>query len=192
MKKPIIFITITFLIVILLAFFVLLPKYEELDAKDSKLEGRKADLEKINDYFDNLVFQNEKLAEYEQEMAKIDSALPDKPAMPSVFNFIQNTAGENGVSLTSATLSSSRRTTQKAKAGEIETSDIKEDMFSITVAGSYSSFKNFLSVLEKSARLIDVEQLSFSSFGEMMMAAGMPDYSSDTLLFSLQMKVYSY
>ena len=192
MKRPIIFITITSLIVILLAFFVLLPKYEELDAKDYQLEGRKKALEKINDYFEDLASQNKKLAEYEESMAKINSALPDKPAMPSVLNFIQRTANENGVSLTSAALSSSRKTTKTTKTEETGASDIKENTFSISVAGSYSSFKNFLSVLEKSARLIETETLTFFSFGGMTMYTGMPDYSLDTFLFELQMKVYSY
>ena len=192
MKRPIIFITITSLIVILLAFFALLPKYEELDAKNFQLEARKADFENITDYFQNLTSQNERLAEYEESMAKINSALPDKPAMPSVLNFVKSTAEENGGSLTSAALSSSRKTTAKRKIEETGASDIKENTFSITVAGSYSSFKNFLSVLEKSARLIEAESLSFSSFGGMMAPIGTSDYLSDTFLFNLQMKVYSY
>ncbi len=194
MKRPIILISIVSAAVILLAFFVILPKYEELNSKSFQVEEKRFEFETLEDYFKDISFKDEELKKYESEMAKINSAIPDRPGIPSVFYFIQNTAEENGISLVSVNSSSSPiRKIRKAGAEELKESDIKENRFSVSVAGSYSSFKNFLSVLEKSARLIEVENISFSSFGGMEMGSEMSSLpSEDIFFFDLQMKVYSY
>jgi len=193
MQRPIISTAIVSLIVISLAFFLVLPKYDELNAKNFQVEEKRFRFETLEDYFKDISFKNEELKKYESEMAKINSALPDDSNMPSVFYFIQNTAEENGISLISVDLSSTRRKAQERKTGEIEESELKENAFSINVAGSYTSFKDFLSVLEKSARLIEVEEISFSSAGGKRTIPGMAYYpSKDIFFFDLQMKVYSY
>jgi len=191
MKRPVISITIIFLAVILLAFFVILPKYEELNSKNLQVEEKKSDLKKINDYFEDLSFQNEELEKYELEIAKIDSALPANPSMPSVFYFIQNTAEENGISLTAIDMGYSRI---KEGTEELESLDIKENRFSVSVVGSYSFFKDFLSVLEKSSRLIETEEIYFSYFEKAKTTTEPITFSpsEDVFSFDLEMKVYSY
>jgi len=193
MQRPIISTAIVSLIVITLAFFALLPKYDELNAKNFQVEEKRFRFETLEDYFKDISFKNEELKKYESEVAKINSALPDNSNMPSVFYFIQNTAEEKEISLMSVDLSSTRGRIQERRTGETEESDLKENAFSISVAGPYSSFKDFLSVLEKSARLIEVEEISFSSAGGKRMIPGILYYpSEDTFFFDLQMKVYSY
>ena len=191
MKRPIILITIISLAVILLAFFVILPEYEALNSKNLQVEEKKSELKKINDYFEDLSLQNEELEKYELEIAKIDSALPDNPNMPSVFYFIQNTAEENGISLTAVDMGYSRI---KEATEQSKVLDIKENRFSISVIGSYSSFKDFLSVLEKSSRLIEIEEIYFSSFEKANTTTELIVFSpsEDIFSFDLEMKVYSY
>ena len=191
MKRPVISITIISLAVILLAFFVILPEYEALNSKNLQVEEKKSEFKKINDYFEDLSLQNEELEKYELEIAKIDSALPDNPSMPSVFYFIQNTAEENEISLTEVNMGYSRI---KEGIEESEILDIKENRFSVSVVGSYSSFKDFLSVLEKSARLIEIEEIYFSSFGKTEATTELIVFSpsEDIFSFDLEMKVYSY
>ena len=190
MKRPVISITIISLAVILLAFFVILPEYEALNSKNLQVEEKKSEFKKINDYFEDLSLQNEELEKYELEIAKIDSALPDNPSMPSVFYFIQNTAEENEISLTEVNMGYSRI---KEGIEESEILDIKENRFSVSVVGSYSSFKDFLSVLEKSARLIEIEEIYFSSFGKTEATTELIVFSpsEDIFSFDLEMKVYS-
>ncbi|MCK4454366.1 type 4a pilus biogenesis protein PilO [Candidatus Parcubacteria bacterium] len=193
MKKPIISITIISLAVVLLTFFVILPKYEELNSKNLQVEEKRFEFDTLEEYFRELSLKYEELGKYESEMAKIDSALPDNPNIASVFYFIQNMAEENGISLISVSLTSSP--IRRAGVEQLKESDVKENRFFVNVAGSYSSFKDFLSALEKSARLIEVEEISFSSFRGMERATGaiMPfSPSEDVLFFDLQMKVYSY
>jgi len=59
---------------------------------------------------------------------------------------------------------------------------IQETVFSIEVAGSYDSLKNFLSVFEKSSRLIEVENISFSK----------PEKEEESFTFNLKLKTYSH
>jgi len=59
--------------------------------------------------------------------------------------------------------------------------EIKEMNFELGLSGSYSSFKNFLSILERSSKLIEIEKISFS--------VGEKEKPWD---FNLGIKVYSY
>ena len=59
--------------------------------------------------------------------------------------------------------------------------EIRETGTNLVVAGSYSSFKNFLSTLEKTARMIELESISFSTLEEV-----------GPIDFNLRIKVYSY
>lgn len=184
MKKPIILTSIVLLIVFLLTFFILMPKYEEFNKKTAELEQREQDLKKLESYFSNLAKTKEKLQAFETELSLIDSALPSSSDMPSVFNFVQATAEKNGLVLSSVSLSSSATKTRTSAAATVtETGRMKNNSFSVSVSGSYSAFKNFLSEIEKSARFIEIESISFSSgfYG----SGGIFD-------FNLQMKVYSY
>lgn len=185
MKRPVISIIIISLAVILLAFFVILPEYKELNSKNFQVEEKRFEFETLEEYFRELSLKNEELEKYESKIAKIGSSLPDNPNIASVFYFIQKTAEENGIFLISTTLASSKKKSQTEK---LEASEIKESKFSINVIGSYSSFKHFLSVLEKSARLIEVEEISFSSLKEMETTIE----TGNLFSFDLQMRVYSY
>ncbi|MBM3257972.1 MAG: hypothetical protein FJZ05_02040, partial [Candidatus Nealsonbacteria bacterium] len=60
--------------------------------------------------------------------------------------------------------------------------NVKEISMSLKVSGSYSALKSFLAVLEKSARLIEIEDISFSS----------PTNNQDLFSFSLKVKIHSY
>ncbi len=184
MKNPIILTSVVLLIIFLLAFFILMPKYERLNQRTAQLEQDEHDLAILEDYFTNLAETKRKLEKFETELSLIDSALPDSNDMPSVFNFIQTTTEKNGLMLSSVSLSSSGSKTRTTTATtETETSKVKNNPFSVSVSGSYSAFKNFLSDIEKSARFIGIESISFSS--GLYKTGGM-------LSFNLQMKVYSY
>jgi Tfp pilus assembly protein PilO len=58
----------------------------------------------------------------------------------------------------------------------------KEYRFSLELSGSYPAFKNFLAILEKSAKIIEVENISFSS----------PAKDDSAFSFNVAVKFYSY
>ena len=147
-------------------FFLTWPKYQALQVLQTNIEAKEAELQSKESYFSQIKEISEDLEGYAESLAKISSALPETPALPSLFNFLQITASQTGLVLEEIILGS-------VGQGEIHVT--------CRLAGSYPSLKSFLLALESSARLIEVESISFSSPEE-----GKP------FTFNLKIKVFSY
>ncbi len=172
MNRPII-IAICVVVVIALGVLLIWPKYQILKDSLVNVEKKAAELNYLNDYFADLKKISEDFKKYEAEFLKVESALPSDPFLPSLLKFIQTKASENGLILK---VFSSGSFSPLAKD-----SDIKEQYLSIELSGFYPAFKNFIAVLEKSERLIEIEQISFSASKE-----------KEPIIFNLGIKVYSY
>ena len=181
MKNPILLSVINFAIIAILAFYFLIPKYQDLSYSNMQAELRVDRLKNLQEHFSELSSLDQELSAYQAEMAKVQSALPEDPSLASVFYFFQESAKQNGLLLTSISFSSTKR-----EQANKEKTEIKEDIFSVEVTGSYTAFKNFLSTVERSARLIEIESISFSSKKEE------ESVSKDLFSFELSVKVYSY
>ncbi len=169
------------IIVTVVCFFLVLlfgagffwPKYQALSGLQKGIEERTVQLQHKEKYFSGLKDIQAELKKYETELSKIDSALPSNPSLPSLFSFIQKTSSQSGLVL--------KGISPFAISAAEGAPKIKTIQFSLQVSGSYQSFKNFLSILEKSARIIEVENISFSSPEE-----------GDLFTFNLNIKVHSY
>jgi Tfp pilus assembly protein PilO len=153
MKKY--FLTIVnFLFGFIIIVSLIVPKYEDFQGLKKELAGKKIDLQNKLDYFANLKTLKEKLGKYEEGLAKIDSSLPSDPSMPSLLDFLQKTASQQGLVL------------QKLGFGQtaivLGGLPVMKKEVSFQADGLYPSFKKFVLDLEKSSRLIQVESLSFS------------------------------
>jgi len=166
-------IAICFLISLLLGALILWPRLQDLKKIQASLRDVSSELQYQEQYFSQLAEIQNKLGKYEEKLSKIDSALPDNPSLPALLNFLQKASAQSGLVLKGIspfTVSS---------AGN--NPNLRKTQFSLELSGSYSSFKEFLSTIEKSARLIEVENISFSAPKE-----------GDTFTFNLRIKVYSY
>ncbi len=88
----------------------------------------------------------------------------------SLFDLLQKTASQNGLIIKN--MDSSSVTNPEG---------IQEVSVDLKAVGLYSGFKSFISVLEKSARMIEIESFSFSTPQE-----------GEIFDFILTMKTYSY
>ncbi len=172
MNKTVAIIIFSFLAIFLLVFLVF-PKYQDLISLQAKTQRIKTNLEELQGYISDLQKTAKDLEKYNEVLSKIDSALPLELFLPDLINHLQKTSAENGLIFKDFSPS----------GGEPleEGSDIKKHYLDITVIGSYPAFKNFLSALEKSARLIMIENISFSTPGE-----------EELFSFLLTLKFYSY
>jgi Tfp pilus assembly protein PilO len=172
MNRPII-IVICIFIIIILGVLLIWPKYQILKASLVNVEKKASELKHLTDDIADLKKISEDLKGYEAELLKIESALPSDPSLPSLLGFIQTKASENGLVL--------KNFSSVSVSPFAKDSDIKEQRLSIELSGFYPAFKNFLAVLEKSGRLIEIEQISFSSPKE-----------KEPIFFTVGIKVYSY
>lgn len=168
MNRPITIAICIFLTLILGVVFIN-PKYQELRGIRERIRVKKAEIQSKEKYFSDITDVSEQLKEYEAQLSKIDSALPPDVSLPALFNFLQTATSQNGLVLKGM----SPGFTVQGRFGETSVS--------LVVTGSYSSLKSFLSTLEKSARMIETESISFSSPGE-----------TGLFTFNLRIKVHSY
>lgn len=162
---------INFGLIFLLGYFWIFPQYKSFQEVNTQLQNKRIELRDKEEYFSKIEMAKAALEEYKGELSKIDSALPSEPFLSSVLNVLEKTSIENGLVLSqigfSKVLDSSRA--------------LKEIRLEIGVTGSYPAFKNFLSTLENNSRLIEVENISFSTPKE-----------KEPFTFDLDIKTYSY
>ncbi|MFH1894360.1 MAG: type 4a pilus biogenesis protein PilO [Patescibacteria group bacterium] len=173
MNKTII-VAVSFIAAIALMFFLVLPKYESLKSKITEKEIKEVNFKNRNDYYKKVSEISNELKKYSQELEKIDFALPREIFLPAIYGFFQERASESGLILIDERFDSS--SVPKESLAK------KEYHFDLELSGSYAAFKNFLAVLEKSARIIEVENISFSS----------PEKSKSVFSFNMSVKFYSY
>jgi len=163
----------TFILILIIGGIFLFPKFSQLSEIKENIQAKEMELQYSKEYFDRLEELKIKLDENALEISKISSALPTDTFVPSVFKFIQETASLSGIILTEI-----NPFTVELLEGNTK---INETTFTVELIGTYSSFKEFLSILENSARLFEVNNLSFKQNKEI-----------DTLDFSLNLRTFSY
>ncbi len=166
-------------------YFLCWPKYQEFKWKKVEIETKDEEIRKKEEYILNLGILSEKLSAYEEQFSKIDSALPKDSSIADLLNFFEKTSSENGLILTDIDVSglfSSETSVQQSSTQEDSGGKIQKMSFSISVSGSYSAFKNFLSAVYRSSRLIEVKSIGFSSSEE----------KKDLFDFNLNLEAQSY
>ncbi|MFH1462398.1 MAG: type 4a pilus biogenesis protein PilO [bacterium] len=164
-----------FLLTVILGVVVLWPKYQELGVVQKNIAEKEKNLEQQEQYFLNLDQIKEKLEEHDKALVKISSALPDDASLPSLLNFIQKASSQSGLVL--------KGISPFAISSYENIANLQETQLSVQVFGSYPSFKNLLSILEESSRIIQMGNVSFSS----------PKEGDESLFtFNVSIKVYSY
>lgn len=138
-------------------------------AKQKELEYKKT-------YFDNLAKLSLELKKYSNQITKVDSMLPENASLPEDINFLNKAAIANGVSLDDFKIGKASSLKQNSK--------IEENSVSATVTGTYQGLKNFLLALQSSARIFELQSISFSQDKEL-------NKKVETS-FSLSIKSYSY
>lgn len=166
---------------LVIAVYLVLPIVSDFSNLNKELEMREREALAIENYYKDVHDNFNKLKEHQETLEKIDSALPVGSFMPSLFNYLQKTSTENGVFLRSVNLS----VVSKKKTGEETTEKIHEEYVNIELIGFYDGFENFLKSIEKSSRLIEVEEVQIRKEGEKALAEGMS-------ALNLLLKVYSY
>ena len=172
MRNYSLYILVTAALALLLIFTLVFPKYRTLDNFKKEILIREAERQSQEEHLQELLGTLEEIEEKKESIAKIESALPRDPSLPELLNFFQKAASQSGLIL--------EEVSPKAiRSGEEE--GIRNTLVNLVLKGTYFDFKNFLSLVEKSARLIEVNNISF-------------EYSElgDLLSFELSIKVHSY
>jgi len=167
-------ITIFFLFLLfvsLFSYFFLFPKYKNYQRLKKEIFQLEKEIQSFQQYSQQLKTIYEEL-KAKEESTKAELALPLNPDLPKILNFIQISAGQNGLLLKEVSITQSVKSLEEESPSPettVPTEEIPpqlklgETNFTFKISGNYSDFKNFLSDIEKSTRLIQIENIEFSS-----------------------------
>ena len=172
-------------IIILLVFFLVVPEYNTFKSLQTQLSEKTAEYNAQYDYYVAIDKTYQSLQSHQNDIQKIDDALPQGIVLGQVIFSLQEIAKDNGLMVKDLFLSQSSSSTTGSDA--TSNSNIKEVVFSTDLLGSYASLESFLTALEKSSRIFEVTSISFGSI-----AAQNSKTDPSLQNFSLQIKTYSY
>jgi Tfp pilus assembly protein PilO len=155
-------------------FFLTWPKYVELRDIEQKIAKKITEIKNRQDYYDNLERISVQLGDYKDSLAKISSAFPENADSPALMNFIQATAMQSGLVLKSVKYSGAealpgvkaavKKSGGAAQSGEATVRHaLQKYKVNASLMGSYADFKNFLSRIEGSSRMIELGQIEVDS-----------------------------
>lgn len=155
-NKPISAIIIL-LVILILYFLFIMPEYRKISDLQNNLAQKQIEYDGKSVYYSKIAELIKNIESKPDSLEKINSALSSDYYLSSLVYFFQKKGAENGLKVNSIALSQI-----SAPATD---NNIKDITFSIRLSGTYESLKKFLSSLDKSARLFEVNSISFSGTG---------------------------
>jgi Tfp pilus assembly protein PilO len=179
--KPITIALILFAIVFLI-FFLVYPEYETFKALQQDLGIKRAEYNAEFAYYSEITRNIVELTAKSDNIAKVDSALPSDPELGSLVYYMQDQASKSGLVLRSLFLSK--------VSGSAAKNTVKDLTFSLNLTGNYASLNQFISYLENSARIFEIENINFGS-GDT--SRDTSQFAQDSIFnFTIQIKTYTY
>lgn len=185
-NKPVITI-ILFIINLVLIFLFVGPEYRELLDSRVILAQKQAEYISRSDYQKKIAEILGDIEARQNILKKVDSALPSDFYFGNTVYFLQAKAVESGLDVKSITFSETTQIKYQPILEGRADQEIKGINFILNLSGKYQGLKNFLFSLEKSARLFEIDNISFASSGR-----GNLQNQSEEYNFKLGVRMYTY
>lgn len=163
MKRPIVIINVILILALIAGgYFLWWPSLQNFINLRAELKVKEQEVVQKQEYYAKLNDTFNKLVSYSDSLSKIDSVLPESISMPSLFVYLQAVSSQSGLILGPLSLPSASSSTQNSNQ-QLTTTGAAKVLLPISVSGSYSALKNFLNVIYKNSRMIEVDTLGFGS-----------------------------
>ncbi len=184
MRNPVLQAVFVIIFVLLFGWFVVMPKNSQVDLKSEQLASMEAQAKTLEN---DLEVVNKLVAEMEtskEEIKLVDEALPLTNRPTKIALLLEEFAKSSGMIVAQINVDN---------VGENLASGNKEELnnpfdgnrvltttnVTVTVGGSLDQFKNFLTLLETSGRILDVESFTVNS-------------SEQDIRYNLKLLTYAY
>jgi len=160
-----------------LAVVLVWPQYQKLQALNSYIKNKQAELQSQEAYFSQIKETSGKLQEYSNALSKIANALPKDRSLASLglAKFLQTSSAQTGLTL--------KKTVPGGTIASSAHGSFAETQIALQLSGPYEAFKNFLLLIENSSRIIEVQNI----------AVEIPSAESkESPTFTLNLKTFSY
>ena len=164
------FLGLLIIVVIVAAYFVLMPRYNSFRNLENQLKKEEENLRNRQKSLTDLKELEENYSSAKLKVKDISNILPKEKQIPELLVQLEALAKENNLVLGSVSLASTAEGEEKA---------YKSLGISLELAGSYSNLKKYLDSVEKNMRIMDITSLNFSATP--VVAEGPPDVFSYTV-----------
>jgi len=176
-------------IIILLIFFLVWPQYQNFKALQTSLGEKKAEFNAEYDYYEAITKTYLDLQSRQDDISKIDNALPQDQELGKLVYYLQETATQNGIMVKDLFLSKSAPASAQAGISN----SVKDIIFSLDILGDYPSLEKFMIALERSARIFEITNISFGSGMQTSQGSSQSQFQTQQVYsFNLQIKTHSY
>ncbi len=156
-------------------YLVIKPKLDDWKSLRAQTQATRAQAESDRAYYEGLtrsVAASEGIPA--DALSKMDKAMPRMPQIPERIVELEGIAANNGVKISSVAF--------EAGKAAVASAGLQSMNLNLTLeAQDYASMKNFLRALENNLRVIEIQNLSFSSSAE-----------KSNVTFTLSAKVFYY
>jgi len=154
MNRPFVIIGIVVIALVTLAFWTF-PVYQEYTALSVELTEKETELQNRENYFSQLGSLENYLGGFQDQLLKLNAAVPGDSALPSLYDLVQRMSSESGLVL--------RQISAVKDAKAVSGVQARTVAVSLNLEGSYEGLKTFLSRTQTAPRLLDVTSVGFVS-----------------------------
>jgi len=129
------------------------PKYQAFQQVSFELASRQQELENRETYFADLTRIKATLAEFPDQLAKIEAALPQDAELPALYDFLQTSSALSGMSV---------RNISASLGGRPQGLKMRTIPATLELTGSYGALKELVSRLKTASRMAQVQSLNIS------------------------------
>ena len=174
MEKRLFIVPTLFFLAFLVIIYLIIPEYKSFLVSTQQVKNLEKDIKDKKDFYEALFTVQSSLHDYKPVLDRITSALPPEIFVPDLLAYFQKATSDNGLLLGSVEIIPGGALMAESK--------IKSASISLAASGPVTSLLGFLTALEKSSRVFEVKQLSFT----------IDSASADLVDFSFLIKTYSY
>lgn len=183
-RNPIFQIVLIIVVLVLFGWFILLPKNNAYQEQSNQLVTLQAEKNSLSDDQERLNRLIAEMGDSDKEVKVLDEALPlsDRPTKIAVM--LESYAQSSAMSLEQLNIADMDKQISAANTALLEdpygvSRQLQTIKIDINVSGSIEQFRNFLTLLETSGRIIDISSFSVSS-------------GDDAERFNLKLVTYAY
>ena len=169
---------ISFIVSLILIFVFVFPLFSSAREIYSDLNQKRQEIEKLKELSGKIGKIEQDYDSISEAVEKVLLALPEEKDLPQLLVQFEKIAVNNGLLLESiefGEISKKEESDFIRSIKDYETLNQSKKMLStfpnssvlLKVAGSYSSFKNYISALEKNVRSMDIYSIQFSNDSKM-------------------------
>jgi len=173
------------IITLVLVFLFVMPKYAETKKLEGEVSLKSSELNGLSLYYQKISDLKKEIEKRKESLDKIESSLPVDPPLSGLVYFLQSKTTASSLAIRSMALSQ-QATNPKVKS----VVKIKKITFLLDVVGSYQAMRNFVRSLERSSRIFEIENISFSSASSLQ--AKVSQNVLQIYSFKLQISTNSY